>query len=292
MDGRLRRVPAAHRACDPAGGPGPASGWRVHNRYPALGQSVQQQFWEGAGDGIFFVRSAGIDSVQRVPAMWGGDNDTDWDGGDGLPAVAPQALSAGLLGFGMWGTDIAGYMTLGRTRPVGKELFLRWLQCGALFPLMRTHHGTARPRNWHLARDRQTLAIYTRYARLHMLLFPYWASLREEYRRAGVPPLRPLCWLDNRPQVWPRGDQFLIGDRLLAAPVLRPRARKRRLYLPAAAAAGVDWWSGRSYPAGSTATVTAPLSRLPLFVRAGTVLPLAEGARGNGGRPLGFVDTP
>lgn len=257
------------------------SGWDAHNRYPVWWQTIHRDFWQKRrpdGDYAYLSRSAGIGSPPLTSVFWGGDSDTDWDSADGLPTVVPQLLSAGLAGLPFWGTDIAGYMTFGLTAPSTPELYLRWTELGALCPIMRTHHGTARPRNWHFLKDPPTLAIYTRYARLHTALAPYWYGLAHIAVQAGTPLARPLLLeYPDLAATWTLPpDEFLVGPDLLVAPVVRPGQRWRRCYFPPGL--WYDWWTGEASTGPGWHRVAAPLDRIPLFIRQGGVLPLFEGA--------------
>lgn len=267
------------------------NGVESHNRWPLLWQSLHREFWQEArpdGDYTYFVRSAGLTTPELAPAMWGGDSDTDWDSADGLPTVVPQALSAGISGHVFWGTDIAGYMSFGLTRPSTKELYIRWTEVGALMPLMRTHHGTARPRNWHWSRDQETQAAYARLARLHASLFPVFYHQAVEASRTGLPIIRPL-WLEY-PDANP-GDnrQFLIGPALLCAPVIRRGQRRQPVELPAGD--WTEWWTGTTYHGPARVVVDAPLGRPPLFWRQDIWLALSEGLPNEDGSTLGFVES-
>lgn len=273
-----------------------SDGWKTHNRYPALWQSLHREFWQAArpdGDYTYFGRSAGLGAQSVVAVKWGGDSDTDFDCADGLPTVVCQMITAGLSGLPFWATDIAGYMTFGLTRPVDRELFIRWCELGALAPVMRTHHGTARPRNWKFTTDRQTLAIYRRYARLHTALFPYLYALAREASGPGLPIVRALAL--GYPQeraAWSIHDQYLLGPDLMVAPVVRRGHRGRHLWIPPGT--WIDWWTGAGFQGPGRVAVSAPLDRIPLFVRGGSWLPVFEGAVREGGqalRPDGVVDT-
>jgi alpha-glucosidase len=272
-------------------------GWTTHNRYPLLWQQTHRAFWENRrpdGDWVFFVRSAGLGSAAVAPVLWGGDSDTDWDPADGLASVVPQAIAAGLLGHAFYATDIGGYMTFGLTRPSTRELYLRWAELGALLPVMRTHHGTARPRNWNWRRDADTLRLFARLARLHMLLYPYLGALAEEAAETGLPLVRPLFLHDPDPTGYDLRDEYLLGPNVLVAPALKPKIRSRRVYFPQGR--WISWWTGDALTGPGWQEVPAPLGRPPLFVRSGTVLPLAEGrpvAAGSGDwpAPAGFVDS-
>lgn len=254
-------------------------GWRSHNRYPALWQSLHREFWQAArpdGDYTYFGRSATIGSQPEIAVKWGGDSDTDFDPADGLPTAVSQLISAGIAGLPFWATDIAGYMTFGFTRPADRELFIRWCELGALVPVMRTHHGTARPRNWKFESDRETLRIYRRFARLHTALFPYLYALAREASRDGLPIARALALAyPGQAAAWAVHDQYLLGPDLLVAPVLRRGARRRRVWLPPGR--WVDWWTGAWFSGPEGVEVAAPLDRIPLFLREGSWIPLFEG---------------
>lgn len=272
-------------------------GWTTHNRYPLLWQQTHRTFWETRrpdGDWVFFVRSAALGSAAVAPVLWGGDSDTDWDPADGLASVVPQALAAGLVGHALFATDIGGYMTFGLTRPSTRELYLRWAELAALLPVMRTHHGTARPRNWHWRRDADTLRLFARMARLHILLYPYLAALAEEAAETGMPLVRPLFLHNADPTSYTLRDQYLLGPSVLAAPALKPGMRSRRVYFPEGQ--WISWWDGEVRTGPGWHEMPAPLGRPPLFVRSGTVLPLAEGRPVTGPcdgqwAPPGFVDS-
>ena len=267
-------------------------GWTSHNRYPVLWQKTHREFWDRKrpdGDYTFFVRSAGLCTPTITPVMWGGDSDTDWDRADGLASVVPAALSASVSGQALWATDIAGYMTFGLTRPSGKELYLRWAELAALLPVMRTHHGTALPRNWSWDRDDETLALFARAARLHALLFPYLFTLVHEAHETGFPLVRPLFFEDSDPSLARITDQFMLGPDLLVAPVVTRGARARKVVFPAGW--WCHWWTQGVWQGPGVVEVPAPLGEPPLFVRKGTGIPLLEGPCEPDGVPLGFVQT-
>ena len=268
------------------------NGWTSHNRYPVLWQRLHQEFWHSKrpdGDSIFFSRSAGLGSHAITPVLWGGDSDTDWDPADGLASVIPQALSAGLAGHALWATDIAGYMTFGLTRPTTRELYMRWTEVSALLPVMRTHHGTARPRNWHWHRDEKTIRHFAQMARLHAALFPLFYHLLQEARITGLPLLRPMHvhYPDLVPEL---NRQFLIGNTLLAAPALKRGHTQVHAVLPEGD--WVDWWRLAERLGPARVRVPAPLGRPPLWMRTGTLVPLLEGLPDARGQSRGYVDTP
>jgi alpha-glucosidase (family GH31 glycosyl hydrolase) len=187
----------------------------------------------------------------------------------------------GLSGISSWGSDIGGFFSLGFRR-LTPELLVRWIEVGAVSGVMRTKAGGVdippkggRPQVW----DPEILPHWRRYARLRTSLYPYVVAANAAYRETGLPVMRHLALAyPGDPRATGREDEFLFGPDLLAAPVLAPGARERRLYLPAGnwirldpdlAGAGGELLAG-----GREVTVPAALGELPLFVRAGSVLPL------------------
>jgi alpha-glucosidase (family GH31 glycosyl hydrolase) len=167
--------------------------------------------------------------------------------------------------YSTWGPDIIsdGY---------DRELWLRWAEFGALTPVMRDHPWS-RPRFsvdlWH---DPGTIALFRRYAILHTSLLPYFATYAAEAHRTGVPILRHLVLeYPDDPRAATAEYQYLLGESLLVAPVIEQGAVTRKLYLPKG-----DWlnyWTGDHLNGGADVTVAAPLEQIPLFVRAGSILP-------------------
>ncbi len=266
-----------------------STGWLRHNAWPLLWQQLHRDFWESRKpnrDYTFFVRSASLGSHAVAPVLWGGDSDTDFEDGDGLPTVIPQVLSAQLAGFFYWSTDIAGYMSFGVTKPSTKTLFCRWTELGAVLPVMRTHHGTARPRNWHFLRDPETTTLYTRYARLHTALYPIWYHLGLD---APQPLIRAIALeFPGDPVAWNLDQQFLIGSFLLVAPVVKKTGRQHRVYIPKGS--WRYWWSSRVDRGPGWIQLDVPLDQVPMWIRQGQALPLFEGVSLSN-RPEGIVDS-
>jgi alpha-glucosidase (family GH31 glycosyl hydrolase) len=264
----------------------------MHNRYPVLYHRSGQAFADrGDRPLVRFVRSGWTGVHPYAPVVWGGDPTTVW-GFDGLASAVKQGLTAGLSGIAWWGSDVGGFFTLGPGR-LDAELLARWIQLGAVSGVMRTKAegiGTAladRPQVW----ERPTLPLWRRYARLRTQLYPYLRAADRAYRRRGLPLMRhlALAWPQDRRAV-AREDEFLVGPDLLAAPVLRPGERRRRLYLPRGRwvdvwrsvadrerAGGLSVGRARMLRGGRDVVLPAPLGELPLLARAGTLLPLLPG---------------
>jgi hypothetical protein len=190
----------------------------------------------------------------------------------------------------LWGSDIGGYFSLSAPQ-LTPELLARWIEVGAVSGIMRTEaDGFALPGKATRPQifDPDVLPVWRRYAKLRTQLYPYLAAAEREYDTTGMPIMRQLSLVFPGDAVaGGRDDEFMFGPDLLAAPVIEPGAASRSLYLPAGR--WVDLWRSASLggthgslglrrPAlltgGRSVTVPAPLAELPLFARAGTILPL------------------
>ncbi len=216
------------------------------------------------------ISRSGWAGLQRYAWHWTGDNMSDWTS---FRLSIPMLLNLGLSGVFFTGPDIGGFVGT----PTA-ELYTRWLQAGAFFPFFRSHTviGSPDQEPWSFGEPYLT---YNREAiRLRYRFLPYIYTLAWVAHTRGLPLVRPLWWADPGDiNLWEVDDAFLLGDDLLVAPVLEEGARQREVRLPAGL--WYDFWSGERYEGGRVVTVDAPLERIPLFVRAGTALPLVEPGR-------------
>jgi alpha-glucosidase (family GH31 glycosyl hydrolase) len=260
--------------------------WALHNLYTVEQQRVHREAMEqshpaGASEPennwTFFARSGWASALGGTPGisptMWGGDQTTDFGYDDGFPTALTIGAHLGLSGVAIYGSDVAGYSSLGRS-PTDKELFLRWSSLGAFHPLMRTHHGDTKCEHWAFDRDPETLDHYRRWASIHTLLFPYLRDRMREATSRGWPITRHAYLVEpGNPALW-TGDQYLyfLGDGILVAPVLTQGATSREVVLP-----GEGWWPLLGDAPVSSAgahTAQAPPTELPVFARPGLALPL------------------
>ena len=267
---------------------GGLDGTRAHNPYPTRYHCAAYEFARAASRPIVrYQRSGWTGSAACAQVVWGGDPTTGW-GFDGLRSSVAQALSAGTSGVGIWGSDIGGFFGLGQNR-LSPELLTRWVQFGAVSPVMRTQaNGVALPpKPRPQVTDPDQLGNWRRYTRLHTSLYPYLAAAVRAYRKRGLPPMRHLALLRPDDPRAARDDEFMLGPDLLAAPVVAPSQTQRPVYLPPGK--WIDLWrsaSDRKRPGdlrlrrakvlrgGREIVAPAPLDELPLFVRAGAVLPM------------------
>ncbi len=246
-----------------------------HNEYPVLWQQTAREAIDGVNDGherLFFSRSGWLGSPALADVVWAGDQRTDMERDDGLPTVLPIGIGCGIVGLSTFGHDIAGYQSA-TNAPSNKEVFFRWTELGALSPVMRTHHGTVPAKEWSWSRDAETIAHFRRYATLHMALVPFFEGLAKNASRTGLPIWHGLA-LDfpEDDAAWPVTDQVLVGGRLLVAPVMTPGAVSRDVYFPASR--WFPWESGASFEGPVHRSVDAPLGEIPLYARAGTIVPM------------------
>ncbi|HEX6548129.1 MAG TPA: TIM-barrel domain-containing protein [Candidatus Dormibacteraeota bacterium] len=250
-------------------------GVEAHNRYPVAYHTGAELAAARTGHPALarFGRSGWTGAARHLPLVWGGDPTTGWDF-DGLASALVNGLSAGLSGIAFWGSDVGGFFTLSG-QELDAELLIRWIELGAVSPLMRTKaegisaSGARRPQVW----DPGIVEHWRRWAGFHTRLSPYLLGAAAAYVDTGMPLMRHHCLTDpDDSRAVALDDQFMLGDWLLAAPVLKRGARRRRLYLPAGR--WLELASGKVFEGGAFATVAAPLGELPLFVKAGGLLPM------------------
>ncbi len=213
----------------------------------------------------FVLTRSGFSGIQRYAAVWTGDNSSTWAH---LKLSLSMVLQLGLSGVPFSGADIGGFG--GTPTP---ELFARWMQLGAFFPLFRVHsaQGTPRQEPWSFGTTVEKIARDT--IELRYRLLPYFYTVLQEATQAGIPVVRPML-LNFQDDGYTHNldDQFMVGDVLLIAPVLTEGAENRRVYLPK----GTNWydyWTGEYFFGGQTLVVETPLAHIPMFIRAGSVLP-------------------
>ena len=237
---------------------------KMTNRYAALYDSIMHRYvtTRMEPEGTLITRS-GYTGTQAVPFDWAGDNHASFSFHDGLPSVIRAGQNAALTGISFWGSDIAGY-----AGTPSKELFLRWTQFGAFSPLMQVHM-TSNLGPWDF--DAETLRVFRKFAELRTELFPYLYTAAHETAEMGLPVMRPMAMAfpaDERAAR--RIYQYMFGPDLLVAPMYRPGTH-RSVYLPEGT--WINYWSREQVEGPTTREVHAPLSEMPLFVRAGSILP-------------------
>lgn len=259
-----------------------SSGREGHNAFPERNLTLYHDILQaahGAGNFVVMARAA-YTGAQRSGIVWGGDipGSTNFGNGPGTDLGLRTAILAlqrvAFLGYPFWGSDTGGYYQFKQ-----REVFARWLAFSAFCPLMEIG-GTGAHAPWDMPTepryDEEMIAIYRRYTRLHHALIPYVMLQAEQAAATGLPIARPLVFeFPDDPEVGDLWDEYLYGDDVLVAPVWRDGARSREVYLPAGQ--WEDYWDrSRSFTGPARITVAAPLDVIPVFVRAGAVVPTPE----------------
>ncbi len=214
--------------------------------------------------------TAGLQRYSVFP--WTTDVSRSWGG---LQPQVKLMLSAGLSGLGYMSSDIGGF-AVDPQHPTDPELYVRWLQMGAFTPTLRTH-AQLKPEPYHYPAQEDILKSYIR---MRYEWLPYNYTLAYENARYGYPMARPLNFRGDNPGEKYSGveDEYLWGDNVLVAPVMKAGARRRTVTFPAGE--WISWWNpSKRYKGGDAArpaVVEAPLDMLPLFVRAGSFIPQCE----------------
>ena len=236
----------------------------------------------------FALHRNGAAGMQRYAAfLWSGDVQSRWET---LKTHIPVAINTGLSGIPYWGTDIGGFVP---TRELTGELYVRWFQFAAFCPLFRSHGRTWKlrlPWGWNTGEtgpvetpnvpldpvelhNAQVEPICRKYLELRYRMLPYLYSAVHEATTTGMPVMRAL-WLHypDDPAAVSRGDEYLWGRNVLVAPVVEKGATARQLYLPRGA--WFDFWTGERQEGGREVTRQVDLETTPLYVRAGSIVPL------------------
>lgn len=245
----------------------PTSHRRAHNVY---GMQMARATHEGVKAAVYPKRPFTITRSmyaggQRYASVWTGDNIATWEH-MWLANIQCQRLS--ISGVSFAGSDIGGFID----QPSG-ELFVRWLALGVFHPFMRVHssgdHGDQEP--WSFGERYTDLArqfIELRYQLLPVLYTAFW-----QYVTRGTPMLRPLVFLDQEdPETYLRMAEFCCGDHLLVCPITQADAEGRWMYLPAGQ--WYYWYTDEVKAGKQELWADAGLDRIPLWVRAGAVVPL------------------
>jgi alpha-D-xyloside xylohydrolase len=249
------------------------SGARYANLYPLMTTSAVYEGQRKTSEQkrVFILSRSAFAGAQRNSiAAWSGDVESNWLS---FARQIPAGLNFELSGLPYWTTDIGGFIIGDPDDPAYRELFVRWFEYGTFCPIFRLHGTRTTNQNelWSYGPEAQT--ILTSYDRLRYRLMPYIYSLAWKTTSEGYTPMRALA-MDFRTDTRALniGDQFMFGPALLVNPVTEPGASSRRVYLPAAK--WYDFWTGHAADRGGMVETAAPLDRIPLFVRGGSIVPI------------------
>ncbi len=261
------------------------SGNRYQNAYPLFHNQGVYEGQRAADPGkrvVILSRSAYPGQQRYGAGVWSGDIAGTWDS---LRRQIPAGLNFCLTGQPYWTTDCGGFF---RPRDEYKstdfnELQTRWYEFSSFCPILRIHgSGTATEIwNW-LPETQKNLQAYDEFR--HRML-PYTYSLAWQVTHAGSTMMRALP-LDFRTdaEAGAISDEYLFGPALLVSPVTQPGVASRKVYLPRGTG-WTDFWTGVTVPGGQRIDAPAPLSQIPLAVRAGSILPLGPVVQYAGEKP-------
>jgi len=267
----------------------PCSHRKAHNIYGMQMSRASHQGIKKHNDRKrpFLLTRANFAGGQRYSALWTGDNIANWDH---LKLANQQCQRLSISGYSFVGTDIGGFV-----KQPSAELFSRWLQLGIFHPLFRNHtmgynvdgasaideesvqqkkkETTADQEPWTFGEKFTRInrsVIELRYRLLHYLYTTFW-----QYVENGTPILRPLSYYDQNDKMTTAYDnEFLFGDHILVSPALNKNQRSVKTYFPEGR--WYDFRTNKCYQGKKAYKIDAPLSDIPFFVKAGTILPLRE----------------
>jgi alpha-D-xyloside xylohydrolase len=238
---------------------------------------------------LILSRDAYAGAQRNGTIFWSSDIYPTWDT---LRRQIPTGLDVAASGIAYWSNDTGGWQYLPEVHHpahpplldpsdardnVGgyddyPELYTRWFQYATFLPIFRTHGSRRANEVW--SYGKQAEPILEKYLRLRYQLMPYIYSLGYQTWLTGAPFMRALFMdFPNDPQVSNLRDEYMFGPAFLVAPVTDQGVTSREVYLPA----GTDWynfWTNKRVKGGQTITVDAPIDTIPLFVRAGSIVPL------------------
>jgi alpha-D-xyloside xylohydrolase len=281
------------------------SGDRYHNLFPLL-------HTQGVAEGsrrdrpnqrnLILARAAYLGSQRYGSLFWSSDISPSWEA---FQRQIPAGLDFTASGLAYWGNDIGGWQRMPQQHlPVRKplldpsdaravvgqyddypELITRWYEYATFTPTMRAHGSRPQTEVW--SYGKQAEAVIVKYLRLRYTLMPYLYSLGRRTYDTGAPFMRALFMdFPNDSNVASIGDEYMFGPAFLVAPVTDQGREARQVYLPA----GSDWynyWSNEKLRGGQTVTVAAPIDVIPLFVRAGSIIPMGVDVQNTAGaQPL------
>jgi alpha-D-xyloside xylohydrolase len=273
------------------------SGTRYFNVYPLFHTAaVYEGFRRDFGDSrrvMILARAAYLGAQRNGTVFWSSDVLSTWDM---LKRSIPAGLNFTATGLPYWDTDIGGFFspavpadyhaaykplidgsdvrgTIGNYEDY-PELFVRWFEWGAFQPVMRVHGERNHNEVW--SYGEQAEPILAKYLKLRYQLLPYTYSVAYRSYQTGAPYMRALFMdFPEDPKVADIRDEYMYGPAFLVAPVTEQGATQRAVYLPA----GCDWynyWTNQRLHGGQTIVADAPIETLPLFVRAGSIVPFGS----------------
>lgn len=267
------------------------SGDRYHNLFPLLHTGgVAEGSARDRPDfrNLILARAAYLGAQRNGALFWSSDVQATWEA---LKRQVPTGLDFTASGIAYWSSDTGGWQhpagpktarpmlvdpagatAMGADYPDYPELFVRWFEYNSFTPTLRIHGERPATAIWQYGKAAEP--ILASYLKLRYALVPYLYALGRQTYETGAPFMRALFMdFPDDAKVATIGDEYMFGPAFLVAPVTDQGVTSRPVYLPA----GADWydyWTNRRYTGGQTVDAAAPIDRIPLFVRAGSIVPL------------------
>ena len=267
------------------------SGDRYHNVFPLVHTaSVAEGSAKDRPDlrNLILCRAAYLGTQRNGCLFWSSDVQATWEV---LRRQVPTGLNFTASGMAYWSSDTGGWQypsgpkalnpvlldpagatAMGGNYPDYPELFVRWFQYNTFTPTLRIHGQRPATAIWEYGKAAEP--VLAQYLKLRYALMPYLYAMGHQTAETGAPFMRALFMdFPNDPKVSDMGDEYMFGPAFLVAPVTDQGATSRPVYLPA----GTDWydyWTNERHTGGQTITAAAPIDRIPLFVRAGSIIPM------------------
>jgi len=239
---------------------------KLHNLFPlAYAKAPYEKFQQFNGLRGLNQTREGYAGIQRYPYIFAGDWPSEWQY---FAPVIKAGLNIGLSGVGHWAHCMGGF-----EHAADPELYIRWVQFGMMSPVALVfgmdHPGYKEP--WNYGGD--ALRNFKKYDSLRYQLLPYIYTNAYNQYKTGAPLMRALV-LDhqNDENVYEIGDQYLFGSDIMVCPVTTKGAQTRSIYLPEGE--WFDWWTGKRYEGKQYIHVVTPLDTMPMFVKAGAIVPM------------------
>ena len=264
----------------------------VYNIYPLLHTSSLFEGHRSVSNErmLILARDAYIGTQRNGTTFWSSDIRPTWQA---LREQIPTGLNVCASGLPYWSSDTAGWQGLPKeshpphllldpndARDTVKqdddypELFVRWFQYSVFCPTFRLHGSRRHNEVWSYGKAAEPILV--KYLKLRYQLLPYMYAQAHKTEETGAPFMRALFMdFPSDPKVIGLNDEYMFGPAFLVAPITSQDTTSRAIYLPA----GTDWydfWTNQRYTGGQSITADAPIDKLPLFVRAGSILPLGD----------------
>jgi alpha-glucosidase len=256
-----------------------STGVSLHNAFPVLYDKAAHDALEQMrpGDWYYFSRSGYTGAQQYAPMTWSGDPDASFGLAEGLPAQVRAAITLSMSGVAHVGSDIGGFKCQNNTATTADgELLARWIEAGSMSSDMHDEDacsgGGTKATIW-TSTDAHT--AWSTYAKLHTRLGPYMSALAVHANQSGTPlVMSPWLLHPERRDLATVDDAFYFGPSLYVIPVVTRGATSVTATLPPGEF--VDWRDGTLYDGGTTATLPAPLTELPLLLVDGSLIPMLD----------------